>query len=251
MDDLPQRLAAGLAARPADRGDWRSIAPKMAYGRHLGPAPGDARRAAVAILWLQRPDGSWCLPLTLRPLTLRHHGGQICFPGGMIEAGETPIEAALREFQEELGHAPESPTLLGQLDPIYVYASNNLVFPSIFTAPAPTDRWRPDPAEVAAVIEMPLQTILEESFVSRQTRSRQITRDLKAIAEFRFESAAYRLGKHLIWGATAMLIRQIAALLEDPPSEHGAPINAGHRSSCEPPARCQAVSSTIRRPKSP
>lgn len=187
----------------------------MAYGRHFGPPPRGARRAAVAIMWLQKDDGSWLLPLTMRPLTLRHHGGQICFPGGMIEGDETPVDAALREFEEELGHRPESPVFCGSMNPLYVYASNNLIFPVVFTAQMPSAPWSPDPVEVDRVIELPLAILESFGGAGRDTRSRQIVRDNQVVGEYRFDSLAYRFGEDRIWGATAMLIYQLSHLVED------------------------------------
>ncbi len=171
------------------------------------------RRAAVAMVWLRRVDGSWWLPLTLRPHNLRHHGGQVCLPGGMIEAGETPPQAALREFQEELGQPPVDPLMCGELEPVYVYASNNLIFPVIFTATAPTARWNPDPLEVESILEMPLAKLLAPLACTTQTRSRQILRDGHRVGAYRFQSTAYNLNGQTIWGATAMLLSQLAQLI--------------------------------------
>jgi 8-oxo-dGTP pyrophosphatase MutT (NUDIX family) len=217
-NDLSQRLIHGLAdadtaADPFLQTAARKVAPTMAYGRHYGPAPRGARRAAVAVVWLQKDDGSWLLPLTLRPLSLRHHGGQICFPGGMIEGDETPVQAALREFEEELGHRPVDPIFCGSMKPMYVYASNNLIFPVVLTAQMPSADWSPDPAEVDRVIELPLETIDAIGGEGRDTRVRQIVRDQQVVGEYRFDSLAYRVGEDRIWGATAMLIQQLSRLV--------------------------------------
>jgi 8-oxo-dGTP pyrophosphatase MutT (NUDIX family) len=239
VNDLPQRLMAALLdeqqrgsrgrrqSDPAALGHAQSkgersapqrpgpvsLAPTLAYGRHRGPAPQGVRRAAVAVLWLQRQDGSWWLPLTLRPHSLRHHGGQVCFPGGMIEPGETPPQAALREFEEELGIAPSSPLICGELEPVYVYSSDNLVFPVVFTAAAPQHPWKPDPIEVANILEMPLSMLLDQPPLSAQGRSRQIIRDGDCVGAFDFKSVAYPLGEHMVWGMTAMLLGKLAGMI--------------------------------------
>jgi len=216
--DLSRRMIEALANTNATDADsplpnLREVAPALSYGRHHGPAPAGVRRAAVAIMWLQRKDRSWWLPLTLRPQTLRHHGGQICFPGGMIESGETPTQAALREFVEELGVAPVDPVYCGDLNPIYVYASNNLVFPVVFTARSPESDWTPDPVEVDRVIELPIATVDSLSGAVRDTRVRQIVRNQAVVGEYRFDSPAYCVDDDRIWGATAMLIQQIGRLI--------------------------------------
>ncbi len=234
-NDLSQRLITGLAdSNTAADPSWHTAAlkaaPTMTYGRHYGPAPRSARRAAVAVVWLQKDDGSWWLPLTLRPLTLRHHGGQICFPGGMIEGDETPVQAALREFEEELGRRPDAPVFCGSMNPLYVYASNNLIFPVVFTAQMPASDWSPDPVEVDRVIELPLETIDSFCGSGRDTRVRQIVRDHQVVGEYRFHSLAYRVGEDRIWGATAMLIQQLSRLVRQADEEpHAFVVKTPHR----------------------
>lgn len=192
------------------------LTPSLSYGRHRGPAPSTARQAAVAIVWLRRPDGSWQLPLTLRSQRLRHHGGQVSFPGGTLEPGETPAQGALREFQEELGVAPVDPLMCGELHPLYVYASNHLVFPIVFTAAAPDAPWAPNRQEVQQVLEMPLASLFRPALSSQSIRWRPVTRDRRPVGGFQFRSTAYRLQGRLVWGATAMLLAQLADLLREP-----------------------------------
>jgi len=213
MDDLPQRLQQALNNPRWRRVRTHASAPTLAYGRHRGPAPADARHAAVAIAFLQRPDHSWIVPLTLRPTSLRHHAGQICFPGGGFEAGETPVQAALREFEEELGLLPIEPTVRGQLDPIYVYASNHLVYPVVFTGGWPEAAWQPDPAEVDAVIELPLEKLRCPRGPANQVRSRKVFRERQLVGEYHFDAVAYHVDQYGIWGATAMLLAQLADIV--------------------------------------
>src|SRR5687768_11349335 len=99
--DLKERLTARLARSLPGRAAWARCEPPLAYGRHAGPAPDAARQAAVMAL-LYRDGDEWRVPLTLRPEHFTEHAGQICFPGGGIEPGETCETAALRELEEEL-----------------------------------------------------------------------------------------------------------------------------------------------------
>lgn len=222
-NDLSQQLIRRLASPGADaavpaitvplRDCLRRVAPPMAYGRHHGPAPAQVRRAAVAIMWLQQTDGSWALPLTMRPTTLRHHAGQVCFPGGKIEGEETASEAALREFHEELGALPEQLVYCGQMSPLYVYVSNHLVYPVVFTAHQPSGRWQPDPAEVERVIDLPLDTVQQIGAAQPEMWTRQIRKNQQVVGEYQMRTRAYRYRGDRIWGATAMLLHQLAELM--------------------------------------
>jgi hypothetical protein len=94
-DDLPERLTARLQMRLPGTAAQRTMQPELSFGRYAGPARPDARPAAVVVL-LHQIDQQWFVPLMVRQKTLSHHAGQISLPGGMIEAGESSEEAALR-----------------------------------------------------------------------------------------------------------------------------------------------------------
>ena len=85
------------------------------------------------MLLLYRHGNRWHLPLTERPAALLHHGGQISLPGGAIDPGESPADAALRELREELGVDGQI-ELLGQLADCYVFASDFRVTPWLAVA---------------------------------------------------------------------------------------------------------------------
>ena len=99
---LPQRLAGALRRALPGAAVQSRYQPQASYGRHFGPAPASARPAAVLVL-LYPDAGAWHLPLTLRPMYLADHAGQISLPGGAVEPGESSELAAVRELDEELG----------------------------------------------------------------------------------------------------------------------------------------------------
>ena len=74
---------------------------------------------AVLVPLIERPDGLHLL-YEVRAQNLRHHAAEVCFPGGRMEPGETPVQCALRETWEELAIAPEDVTVLGELDFLYL-----------------------------------------------------------------------------------------------------------------------------------
>lgn len=211
---LSEKLTSAIAALRPRRDTARQLAPSLAYGRHRGPAPETARRAAVVLALLKREDGSIFMPLTMRPKSLKHHGGQISLPGGKVELGESDLQAAMREFHEELGVALEQPLCCGSLPPLYVYASDNLVSPLVIVAAAPKSPWQPDLLEVDRVIELPIEVLLGKHSRVRVKRNRIIFRDTETVGEFQFSAPAYRFEEFRIWGATAMLLGELAELLK-------------------------------------
>jgi 8-oxo-dGTP pyrophosphatase MutT (NUDIX family) len=200
-NDLPQRLASALnAGGPRDL-RRKTMSPDLGYGRHAGPAPHTARNAAVVLLLFQR-NGKWHLPLTERPLTLARHAGQISLPGGAVDKGETSIEAAQRELNEELGfNAPLA--IIGQLPDCYVFASDFLVKPwlaSTNTEP----QWRPHDREVETVVELPLDLLLDSHAIGRLAIER---------GPLLFHAPCIRIGSTRVWGATCIILDELATLL--------------------------------------
>jgi len=232
IDRIRSRLCDGTPL-PRPR-----LVPELSYGRHRGPARPQSRIAAVAVTLYHCPTQGWVIPLTLRPLNLQHHAGQICLPGGRVEAGETMYEAAFREFREELGVDATVTTFCGQLSPQYVYASDNLVHPVVAVIEHP-GAWDPDPVEVAQVITLPLarlETMVPElssqnadgSFPRKVSKSfgskcrgsqvikhRGVMADTGEVDQLRFRAPALTHQDHQIWGATALILDQLAQVLHD------------------------------------
>ncbi|WP_162006713.1 NUDIX hydrolase [Roseimaritima sediminicola] len=211
ISQLQQRLTHDLPGRRALR--YRS--PQLSYGRHCGPAPRTARQAAVVVMLLWS-DGGWTVPLTKRPLSIKHHGGQICLPGGRIEPNESTIEAALREFEEELGICPLQPELCGELSPLYVYASDNLVHPVVMACRRPESPWVPDRIEVDEVVEVPLEHLREPGHWQDRLLQRPIRRvsgNPEIPPPLRFVASGLRYQQHWVWGATGMILAELAECL--------------------------------------
>ncbi len=101
--------------------------------------------------------GTACLLLTRRSSTLRKHAGQFALPGGKVDAGETPIDAALRELSEELHLTPDKRNVIGELDDI-VTQSGFCITPVVVWIDHHDDLLA-NPDEVAAVYEIPLKEL--------------------------------------------------------------------------------------------
>ncbi len=144
-------------------------------------------------------EGSPRILFTLRPESLRRHGGQISFPGGVRDPGDlTPLHAALRELQEEVGVEAQRVEVLGMLDEIPTITDFRVVpFVGRLT---PGTVLQPDPEEIAELIEVPLGVLLEPA---RQRVERHFIRGAERDIYF-FEYAG-----HTIWGATARILRNL------------------------------------------
>jgi 8-oxo-dGTP pyrophosphatase MutT (NUDIX family) len=148
---------------------------------------------------------AWRLPLVLRPATLAAHGGQIGLPGGVVEESETSAQAALRELEEELGVSAECVQLIGELSPLYVYGTNFLISPWLsWTTSRPL--FRPSAAEVDELLEISLADLVDRQRVGR------FHRQIRGIT---FSAPALCIGEHCVWGATAMMLAELAAVVEE------------------------------------
>ena len=151
--------------------------------------------AAVLLPIVERPAGLTVL-FTVRAPGLRHHGGQVSFPGGRLDPGDAgPRDAALRESREEVGLQPELVEVAGFL-PNYLTITGFSVTPVIGFV-RPEFQAVPDLAEVSEAFEVPLQILLEPgSMKLRQKRYFGV----------RLPYFEMPWGEHRIWGATAAML---------------------------------------------
>ncbi|WP_299372781.1 CoA pyrophosphatase [uncultured Tateyamaria sp.] len=168
---------------------------KLAPDRTLRPAA-----VLAPVLWT---EGGYRLILTKRSSALKHHPGQIAFPGGKQDSGDVDLIAtALREAQEEIGLPSETVEILGTLAP-HETVTSFTVTPVIGLLHGPFDPV-PEQGEVAEVFSVPLVHVLTESNFQVQSR------------RWRGQRRAYYTvpyGPYYIWGATARILRAWTELL--------------------------------------
>jgi len=195
--DLTDRIAAALNKQGGGSSDFDlNPGTVLPEGRKLRPAG--------VLVPVSLAAGTPRLILTKRSSALKHHPGQIAFPGGKVDAGDKDASAAaLREAWEEIGLPQDLPDIIGCL-PEHETVTGFSVTPVValireeFTA-------RPEAGEVAEVFSVPLEHVLDaENYIIESRRWRGSRR--------RYYTVPY--GPYYIWGATARMLRGLAARME-------------------------------------
>lgn len=158
------------------------------------------RPAAVLVAVTECPEPG--MLLLHRPSNMRAHPGQVAFPGGKLDPGETPVEAALRETWEELGIRPADVQVIGTGD-MYRTHSGYEITPVLGTVPQGIEI-TPNPAEVAQWFEAPADFVLDPK--NQHERWVEWEGGMRPYYEIMWQD-------HCIWGVTAALIVNLARRL--------------------------------------
>lgn len=167
-----------------------------------GSVPAGARNAAgLALLYPRGRDTT--LPLTVRARHLAQHRGQVSLPGGAVEAGESVEEAALREAEEEVGIARTSVAVRLRLTPLHIPVSGYVLHPIVATS-ASRPSLRRCESEVERIVESEVSLLMSGEGLAIELRERE---------GFAIHVPYFDLGGAKLWGATAMVIAELLALL--------------------------------------
>jgi 8-oxo-dGTP pyrophosphatase MutT (NUDIX family) len=207
-DDLMARIREILTHREIKRvsaGDGlvaQPPKPKVApWPVALWPVPPLVKAGVLLPLFCK--DGSYHILFTRRTDKVKRHKGEISFPGGIYDSSDGDLEAtALREAHEEIGVKPQDVELLGELDEVMTM-TDFIVSPFVGLIPFPYP-FVPSPEEIAEIIILPLAGFLKEGVLSEEDWTYQ---------EKTAKVYTYRCGGHVIWGATAKILRQFLDLI--------------------------------------
>jgi 8-oxo-dGTP pyrophosphatase MutT (NUDIX family) len=161
---------------------------------------GENLRASAVLIPLFYNQGQYHVLLTERSEEVNFHKGQVCFPGGTREPSDSSLlQTALREAEEEIGLRAEDVEILGEFDDNVTLTSNYVISPFVAFIPHPYPL-KADGREIREIFSVPLSFLMDE-------------------ANFRQDSYECEYDGHIIWGATAGILKQFIDLLK---SESGA-----------------------------
>lgn len=221
-----QHIPRPPGARPGPHPPWRLARPvtlgdvrRAVTGRRGVPVPtgmpdpgGQRRTSAVLVAVHDAGGGRAGLILTRRSWDLRHHTGEVSFPGGRVEPGETPVQAALREAHEEIDLDPVDVEPLGELDHLATVTSRSVIVPVVGVVHADPSTLRPNPAEVDDI----LLTTLDELASEEVFRT-----EVWPFGEAERPMHFFELDGDTVWGATARMIHQLLELITEARSTGG------------------------------
>jgi len=206
FDEFAGVLQAAIDTQPLPGREAQLRMAPLDRVEHLQPPPTNPPPRDAAVLALFFPDaahGSRLL-LTVRPTGMNQHAGQVALPGGRREGGETLRETALRETHEEVLIPPDDIQVFGALTPLYVIPSRFQVHPFVGIMRREADlSARSD--EVAHLFGVPAGDLTAPE--RRSMHTRRVGKRDRQVPHFDFEN-------HVVWGATAMMLSELAALLE-------------------------------------
>lgn len=200
-------------------------------GRKPG-AIGQQKDCAVLIPLVEREDGLHIL-FEQRSRKMKTQPGDVCFPGGRMEPGETPVACALRETEEEIGIPADKIRVLGQFDSLYEIASITMYTVVGVIDEADLDSLKLNPAEVDVVFTVPYQFFLDAEPIRYEYDV------VQKVEDFPYEAAGirsdyrWRVGKketlifhygegeerQIIWGLTARIVMWLIEKLEEQKDE--------------------------------
>ena len=162
-------------------------------------------KSSAVLIPLFHNEGQCHVLFTKRSSQVDFHKGQVSFPGGRPESHDSSLlQTALREAEEEIGLKAKDAEILGELDDSLTLTSGYVISPFVAAIPYPYP-FKADPREVEEIFSVPLSALMDE--VNLRPHESGL-------------GYAYEYEGHIIWGATARIVKQFTELLK---SESGTP----------------------------
>lgn len=196
---LAQQLPAALAHEAMRARDGNGRPPEFKHS--VPPKPG-----SVLLLLYPGVDDAINFPLIKRPDYTGTHSGQVSFPGGKAEAGETKIQTALREAQEEVGVNPADVNVLGLLSDFFVVPSNFMVTPVVGYVNA-RPMFVPDKFEVVRILEGDIRSLLPSEAVH--------VSEIVVARTYKLQAPHFIIDNEMVWGATAMMLNEFRMIVSE------------------------------------
>lgn len=189
---------------------------EVAVVRGINGGDVDGTRAAVLVPLFEE-GGETRVVLTVRASHLRSHRGEVAFPGGRLDDGESVEEAARREAHEEVGLDPVSVTVVRHLTSLPTVGSNTVMTPVVATLPA-RPALAPQPTEVARVFDLALADLLAEGIFAEEWWAVPGRPGLDGRPGGEYPVWFFEAAGEIIWGATArVLVELLSVVLDVPP----------------------------------
>ena len=202
ISELSERLKADLPAFDAHKKVMAHRKPIDQLGERIK----SARQSAV-LIFLYPHQSEWHTVFIQRTAYKGVHSGQIAFPGGKFELEDKSLEhTALREAEEEVAIPANRVNTIGRISSLYVPPSNFLINPYIgYDLERP--EFKPEPTEVADIIEIPLEPLIGD----HRLRDQKVRLSDGNVLNVK----GFPVGDRLIWGATAMILKEFADIVEE------------------------------------
>lgn len=227
----PQRIPRPPRVRPGAAAPWASLpssqrvvtldALRHSFSGRVGAASfieqHDTVQSSAVLAPFYEHGGELWVVLTRRSWELRSHTGEISFPGGRVEAGESAVAGALREAKEEIDLDPASVDVLGELDHLMTVSSRSFIVPFVgVLAGRPT--LVPNPLEVDAVLHVPVSELLSDGIFREELWTFDVPpawappEALELGAPLERSIFFFELMGDTLWGATAAMLRHLLSL---------------------------------------
>ncbi|PKQ70186.1 NUDIX hydrolase [Raineya orbicola] len=203
IEKLAKRIASGNL--PGKEAQIRMVSDRF-KDRYFELKPNAQTREGAVLILLYPENNTLGLPLILRPEHEKGvHSGQAAFPGGKKdETDKDFIQTALREAQEEVNLDTSQVKIVGQISPLFIFASNFMVYPTVaYVEKKPI--LEPNPTEVAEIFFTNIEKLKNPATIKKTIIS---------TPQYNFETPYFDVAGKIVWGATAMMLSELIALID-------------------------------------